>query len=247
MLFNNLLKRSISNRLMDNVESIQISTQSVQFGNCIYQLQNITGFEVGIIPKFYSFTPTFVLRCVQAFCVFIISISGFFYFSNIKFSIGYLALIIFVLIPAIIFLFAQFLLPVQHGLILHFNSGKISCFVCEDKRFLKEILETLSNTVLGNERNSAVIDVHIKERWLNIKNAKKYWHDKESQLLNGSLDTLRNDAIREELEAKYNDLIQAKELEIEIYRKQTDDLRIMSENLAKKPVLIDLNQSNLEI
>jgi hypothetical protein len=51
MLLNELLKQNDDKKIVENPNIIEFSSKTVRFRDSLYQLRNVTGFEVGKIPK----------------------------------------------------------------------------------------------------------------------------------------------------------------------------------------------------
>jgi Family of unknown function (DUF6232) len=132
MLINDLLKQDDSKKIIENPKLIEFSTRTVRFGNSIYQLRNITGFEVGEIPK----------QKLQLMLVIGLIIGGC---LLLAIGIGLILLGI-----AAWMIFSHVSQPQKYGFILELNSGGSTSFINSDKIFLGNIVSNLYQLMEGD-------------------------------------------------------------------------------------------------
>ncbi len=132
MLLNELLKQDDKKKVVEDAKFIEFSKRTVKFGDSLYQLRNVTGFEVGKIPK--DKFPTLL--------VLIMLIAGF---PLLAVGIGIVLIGI-----AIWLIFSHFNQAQKYGLILSLNSGEAIYFISRDKNFLGEIVSALYELMEGD-------------------------------------------------------------------------------------------------
>lgn len=147
MLFDDFLQQNEKQQILKNVKTIKITSKIVRFENSIYQFRNVTGFEIGELPK-----PKFPLQ------IFLILVVG---------GIVLLAVVvgIFLLGAAAYLLFRHFNQPKLYGLNLYFNSGQMTAFSSSDRRFLGEIVTRLYQ-VMDEQEEGFIINMH--DRSINV-------------------------------------------------------------------------------
>ena len=132
MLLNDLIKQDDSKEIVENPSYIQFSNKTVRFGDSLYQIKNITGFEVGKIPK----------QKLQIMLVLGLIIGGI-----LLLTIG----VGLILLGVAIWMIASHSLQVQkYGFILKFNSGGSTSFISNDMMFLKRISSSLYELMEGS-------------------------------------------------------------------------------------------------
>jgi Family of unknown function (DUF6232) len=133
MLLNDLIKQDDTKRIVENPKFIEFSSKTVRFGDSIYQLRNVTGFEVGEIPK----------PKLQVLLLLGLIIGGFLLIA--AFGLGLILLGI-----AAWMLISHFGQSQKYGFILELNSGGTTSFVSNDRRFLSEIASGLYKLMEGD-------------------------------------------------------------------------------------------------
>lgn len=138
MLISDLVKQDDSNKIIENPKFIEFSRRTVRFGDSIYQLRNITGFQVGEIPK-QKLSWLVVLGLIV---------------------VGFLLLAVVVGIVligiAVWMLISHFSQVQKYGFMLELNSGGKTYFVSSDKRFLGEIVSQLYKLMEGDVESLTV-------------------------------------------------------------------------------------------
>lgn len=147
----------MSVRLFENDDTIEVTKNTVKFGNSVYQSKNVTGFTVGKVPK-----PAFPLIPFLGLCLigFGIRFSGI-RFNGIRFNGIYLEELvsaIFLLIGLGIFIF-HFAREQRYGLVLHLNSGQEKIFTSPDKKFLTRIVLELYKFMEEDTAGTIAIDM----------------------------------------------------------------------------------------
>jgi hypothetical protein len=132
MLINDLLKQDDNKKIIENPRLIEFSTRTVRFGNSIYQLRNITGFEVGEIPK----------QKLQLMLVIGLIIGGC---LLLAIGVGLILLGI-----AAWMIFSHVSQTQKYGFILELNSGGSTSFINSDKIFLGNIVSNLYQLMEGD-------------------------------------------------------------------------------------------------
>ncbi|MCC5899758.1 MAG: hypothetical protein JJU32_17795 [Phormidium sp. BM_Day4_Bin.17] len=146
----NLLGQSDGKRSFETAQNIEITESLVRFGWSVYQLKNVTGFEVSDIKK-NKFPFLLVFSLVLGGLI-SIGIFG---------TIGW-ALLLLAVLP----IFYHFTQPRYHGLKILLNSGEEKFFVSSDKYFLLEIISTLYNFFQSGKKDPIQID--MSSRSVNI-------------------------------------------------------------------------------
>ncbi|MCC3414951.1 MAG: hypothetical protein JGK24_20420 [Microcoleus sp. PH2017_29_MFU_D_A] len=147
MLLNDLLKQDDSKKVVEDAKFIEFSKRTVRFGDSLYQLRNVTGFEVGKIPK-DKFPTLIVLGMLLAgtallvvgIGIILIGIAGWMIFSH----------------------FTQ---PQKYGFILTLNSGESISFISRDKLFLGNIVSALYQLMEGEIDG---VTINFQDRSVNI-------------------------------------------------------------------------------
>jgi Family of unknown function (DUF6232) len=132
VLINDLLKQDDSKKVIENPKLIEFSTKTVRFGNSIYQLRNVTGFEVGEIPK----------QKLQIMLVIGLIIGGC---LLLAIGVGLILLGI-----AAWMIFSHLTQAQKYGFILELNSGGNTSFINSDKIFLGNIVSNLYQLMEGD-------------------------------------------------------------------------------------------------
>jgi hypothetical protein len=132
MLLNDLIKQDDSKKIIENPKFIEFSKRTVRFGDSIYQLRNVTGFEVGKIPK----------EKLQIVLVLGLIIGGV---LSLAMGIGIVLLGI-----ALWMLVSHFGQTQKYGFMLELNSGSITSFISSDREFLGEIVSALYKLMEGD-------------------------------------------------------------------------------------------------
>lgn len=159
MAVNNVTKQDDNGNKFETAKEIEINRSIVKFGTSVYQFKNVTGFEVGIIPK--RKFPALLFGMLTMFGILVITI------ANVLSSIfqesqpfqpliiaGFLALLM-----AIFILIGHVNQPIIYGLTIHLNSGQNSVFVSRDKSFLMKLVDSLYSFMKEEEEKSLVIDM----------------------------------------------------------------------------------------
>jgi Family of unknown function (DUF6232) len=132
MLLNDLMKQDDSKKVVEHPKLIEFSKRTVRFGDSIYQLRNVTGFEVGEIPK----------QKLQILLVLGLIVGGVLLLAV---GIGLVLLGI-----AAWILISHFGQTQKYGFILELNSGGTTSFVSSDRKFLGEIVSALYRLMEGD-------------------------------------------------------------------------------------------------
>jgi hypothetical protein len=125
MIINDLIKQDDNKKIVENPKFIEFSKSTVKFGDTIYQLRNITGFEVGAIPK----------QKLQIMPIAMLIIGGI-----LSLAVGFGLILLGIAAWMLISHFSQ---TQKYGFILELNSGSTTSFVSSDRRFLAQIVTAL--------------------------------------------------------------------------------------------------------
>lgn len=143
MSFTNIMGVSDKKPSFEKSQNIEITQSLVRFGWSVYQLKNVTGFEVSEMKKDKF---PFLL-------VFSLILGGLI-------SIAFFGIIGWVLLLLAVFpIFYHFTQPRYHGLKILLNSGEEKFFVSSDKYFLLEIVSTLYDFFESGKQESIQIDM----------------------------------------------------------------------------------------
>jgi hypothetical protein len=152
MLLNDLLKQDDSRKVVENARFVEFSKRTVRFGDELYQLRNVTGLEVGELPKGkFPLIPVLVMF-----------VAGL---ALIAVGIG--------LIPLGIagwMTFSHFSQSQKYGLILSLNSGQSTSFVSKDKKFLGNIVSALCKLMEGDIDG---VTINFQDRSVNVHGSVK--------------------------------------------------------------------------
>lgn len=132
MLLTDLIKQDENKKIVENPGFIEFSKRTVRFGNSIYQLRNITGFEVGEIPK----------QKLQIIWVLVLIVVGILLLAVV---VGLLLIGI-----AVWMLNSHFSQPQKYGFIMELNSGGNIYFITKDKEFLRDIASAIYKLMEGD-------------------------------------------------------------------------------------------------
>jgi len=132
MLLNDLIKQDDGKKVVENPKFIEFSKRTVRFGDSIYQLRNVTGFEVGEIPK----------QKLQILLLLGLVVGGI-----LLLAVGVGIVLLGIAAWMLIFHFRQ---TQKYGFILELNSGGTTSFVSSDRRFLGDIASALYQLMEGD-------------------------------------------------------------------------------------------------
>lgn len=155
MILNNLIQQDDNKQVIENPKSIEFSNKTVRFGDCIYQLRNITGFKVGELPK-------------QKLQILLVagSIAGFLFFLTVGQN-GFIGFVFLAIAGWI--LFSHFTQLQKYGFILELNSGNTTSFVSDDRRFLGNIVTVLYKLMEGDIEGTII--ANWNDRTVNVYGA----------------------------------------------------------------------------
>jgi hypothetical protein len=132
MILNDLIKQDDNKKVVESPKFIEFSKRTVRFGDSIYQLRNVTGFEVGAIPK----------QKLQILLLLGLIIGGI-----LLLSIGVGIVLLGIATWMLISHFGQ---AQKYGFILELNSGGTTAFVSSDREFLGDIVSALYQLMEGD-------------------------------------------------------------------------------------------------
>lgn len=147
MLLNELLKQDDDKKIVENPKIIEFSSKTVRFGDSLYQLRNVTGFEVGQIPK-NKLPLLWIIGLFAVGLAFLIAVVG--------------------IIPigiAIWLIYSHVNQVQKYGFILSLNSGETTYFISSDKNFLGKIVSGLYRLMEGDIES---IVVNFQDRTVNV-------------------------------------------------------------------------------
>ena len=147
MLLNDLLKQDDGKKVVEDPKFIEFSRRTVRFGDELYQLRNVTGFEVGKIPKDKFPTLIFLVLLLAGLALSVVGIG------------------IILIIIAGYMIYSHLNQVQKYGLILTFNSGRESSFISRDKIFLGNIVSALYQLMEGEIDG---ITINFQDRSVNI-------------------------------------------------------------------------------
>jgi len=164
MAINNVINQDENGNKFERAKEIEINRSIVKFGTSVYQFKNVTGFEVGIIPK--NKFPVLLFSILLAVSSLMLTAASSIYsilpkeylFKTPEFSM-------FVLISCVPFCLAVYLIIIEnnqlikYGLTIYLNSGQKSVFVSEDKSFLMDIVDSLYSFMKEEQAKSLLIDM----------------------------------------------------------------------------------------
>ena len=141
-VLNSLLPQGEDKRQIEKSKFINITKNTIKFGDSVYQFSNVTGFEVGEIKKAdFNWLVLFIL-VVLGFATLAFAGIGLIFLGLAGFSI-----------------YGHFIVPQSYGLSLYLNSGRETFFTSTDKRFLGEIVTTLYQFMEEDRLGSVSIDL----------------------------------------------------------------------------------------
>lgn len=140
-----------NNTSFENAKFIQINHKILKFGDSVYQFKNVTGFQVGEIPK-----SPFPMQEVLTLS-----------------AIGLLTLIVviglFFLIWVAVLVIKHFAQKQFYGLIIKLNSGETKFFVSEDKKFMMTIVSAIYE-FMQSEDESKQVYIDMSNRSVRVGN-----------------------------------------------------------------------------
>ena len=139
----NSVSQNGTNRIFENANEIEITKNTVKFGNTVYQFRNVTGFTVGSIPK-------------SPFPLLPVLISGGLSLFGFGFSAGIGVFFLFVVIVMVGVHISQ---PQKYGFILHLNSGQERIFTSTYETFLMRIVSPLYKFMEEDTAGTVTIDM----------------------------------------------------------------------------------------
>jgi hypothetical protein len=137
-----LMPQNAGRRKIEESQNIQITKNTVRFGNSVYQFRNITGFEIGELAKgSFSWKGFFIL---VALGVFTLPLAG----------LG----LVFIGLAAYS-LFNHFKQAQAYGLVISLNSGEELFFKTTRKQFISEVVGKLYDFMENVQEGSVSIDM----------------------------------------------------------------------------------------
>ena len=141
-LLNSLLPQGGDSREIEKSNFINISKNTIKFGDSVYQFINVTGFGIGEIKK----------GDFPWLGVFILVVLGIATLAFAGIGLIFLGLAGFAI-------YGHFIVPQSYGLSLYLNSGQEKFFTSTDKRFLGEVVATLYQFMEEDRLGSVSIDL----------------------------------------------------------------------------------------
>lgn len=149
MAVNNVVNQDENGNRFETAKEIEINRSIVKFGTSVYQFKNVTGFEVGMIPRGKFPFQRFVILIILGLASFATPSGA---------SVGVILLCIAG--GLFIFLYIFYLgVSTRYGLTIYLNSGQKSIFVSRDKDFLMAIVENLYMFMQKEQAKSLLIDM----------------------------------------------------------------------------------------
>lgn len=149
MILDELLEQSNGNAQVEKSKSVEISRNTIRFGQSVYQFRNFTGFEVGEIQK-----PKFSWMLFFLFIIGGIAAMPLFGAGLILIGI------------AIYRLYRHVVAPKNYGLSLFFNSGERRIFISNNKGFLSDITKALYRFL--EEDRAETINIDLSNKSINV-------------------------------------------------------------------------------
>lgn len=136
----NLLETD-NKRTFESARNIEITKNTLKFGQSVYQFKNVTGFTVGEIPKNkFPLLPVLVLTSV----------------GTLTIALGFgLILVIIAIVMAVSF----FMQTQYYGLSIFLNSGRELFFKSENRNFLLKIVSDMYQFMESQADGSVLIDM----------------------------------------------------------------------------------------
>lgn len=136
-----------SDRTFETAKVIDITRNTIKFGDSVYQFRNLTGFTVGTIPK-----DKFPFQSIL-----FLLIGGV---LTVAFVVGW-----FLLLFAAFLVFKHFTQVQNYGLSLFFNSGEEKFFVSSNRSFLMDIVSGIYKFMEDDRYES--LRINIAEAYIN--------------------------------------------------------------------------------